>query len=596
MQEISVPGRIVAMKRNKKTYYSYIRTSRVKIDPENKGKGRGSGKSKIVTESIYLGTAEDIREKLSKEVPLEIHKKSFGLPCALWEMCKRIHLVEIVNEVINKDQKNRRVSLGEYVALAAINQVGHTASKRGLSSWYESTVLPRITGISKENLSSQHFWNAFDEIVSERDLDKRKQESGIEAGEKVSFEQLEKLLDDKNIEEIEKQLWKVISKKLGLLLDVILYDGSNFYNFMSDDNPGNIAQKSKSNKQNRYDKRQVGLALAVLRHGGLPLFHILYGGQTNEQRLFTTAISTLVNRCAEIGQCAQKMVLVFDQGSNSQKHFDFLKDKVHFIGSLSPSNYPTLVNVPLSKYSGIHGKVQFYSTKMQIYERECLAVMTFSKKRQLKERLKFNKQLKHIRSSLNSKIKKHYNSDLDSLSEEIRQSLDSQKILKSKASRYLELKDYKNGGGKRSLSVVSKKLMVTKRYLTFGKSIIFTDMLHEKPETILDDYHCKQTVENSFKTLKDRQYVSFWPMFHWTDTKIRVHAFVTILGFLLIKLVEYQVRSQGLQISGKALVNELQDITETLLLYSPQQAERKICQMNTNQEELFNTLSLSQFV
>ncbi len=202
-KEKSASGRIVAMKRNKKTYYSYIRTYRVKINPENNsGKARGSGKSKVMTESIYLGTAEDVREKLSQQSPMEVHKKSFGLSCALWKMVQKIDLVKIVDDVVNKEKRSRKVSLGEYVALAAVNQVGHTASKRGLGSWYESTVLPRVTGISKEHLSSQHFWNAFEEIVSEKELDAKKQKEGIQAGEKLSFDLLDELLDDKKIEEI----------------------------------------------------------------------------------------------------------------------------------------------------------------------------------------------------------------------------------------------------------------------------------------------------------------------------------------------------------------------------------------------------------
>ena len=121
-------------------------------------------------------------------------------------------------------------------------------------------------------------------------------------------------------------------------------------------------------------------------------------------------------------------------------------------------------------------------------------------------------------------------------------------------------------------------------------------MVDEQPEKILEDYASKQTVEDDFKSLKDRQYVSLWPIHHWTDTKIRVHAFVTVLALLLVKLVEHQVRTHGLQISGKALVNELQDITEALVVYSPQEAELKICEMNTNQQEIFDILDMGQFI
>ncbi len=49
------------------TYYYYRRTYRVKVDPKNEGKkGPGTGKSKVITENIYLGTAEDIKKKFTE--------------------------------------------------------------------------------------------------------------------------------------------------------------------------------------------------------------------------------------------------------------------------------------------------------------------------------------------------------------------------------------------------------------------------------------------------------------------------------------------------------------------------------------------------
>jgi transposase len=171
------------------------------------------------------------------------------------------------------------------------------------------------------------------------------------------------------------------------------------------------------------------------------------------------------------------------------------------------------------------------------------------------------------------------------------------KISGAKASQYLAIKDDVNGSGVRSLKVVCKRAELAKKSLTFGKRIIFTDMLQQPPETVLSEYQGKQVVEDDFKILKDRQYVSFWPMYHWTDTKIRVHAFITVLALLLVKLVEFQVRSQGgIQISGKALVNELQDMTESLLVYNPKDAERKLCILTTNQKEIFTALALESFL
>lgn len=273
-----------------------------------------------------------------------------------------------------------------------------------------------------------------------------------------------------------------------------------------------------------------------------------------------------------------------------------LEDKVHFIGALSPCDYPKLALVPISHYSGKYKNKVYYHTKMEIYDRESLVILVFDPKLQIKQRLTFNKQIDRTQSSLNTKVKRESSANLDQLKQQILQDLSARKILTARASHYLEIKDHVNGSGVRSLKVVRKKKEVLEKRLTFGKYIIFTDLLEESPEKILADYGSKQTIENDFRLLKDRFCVSLWPIYHWTDTKIRVHSFISVLALLLFKLIEYKVRSHGLQIGGKALVHELQDITEALVVYNLNEAERKICDMTRNQEEIFDVLGLKSFI
>ena len=57
-------GTIIARKQGTKTYYVYQETFREKINQKDSGKTRGSGKSRVCTRSIYLGTAEKILESV----------------------------------------------------------------------------------------------------------------------------------------------------------------------------------------------------------------------------------------------------------------------------------------------------------------------------------------------------------------------------------------------------------------------------------------------------------------------------------------------------------------------------------------------------
>lgn len=58
-------GKIVQIKKGDKVYCYYKLSYRVKVDPTGKGKTKGTGKSKVVFKTIYLGTLEAVIKKLT---------------------------------------------------------------------------------------------------------------------------------------------------------------------------------------------------------------------------------------------------------------------------------------------------------------------------------------------------------------------------------------------------------------------------------------------------------------------------------------------------------------------------------------------------
>jgi len=59
-------------------------------------------------------------------------------------------------------------------------------------------------------------------------------------------------------------------------------------------------------------------------------------------------------------------------------------------------------------------------------------------------------------------------------------------------------------------------------------------------------------------------------MHHWTDRKIRIHAFYCMLGISLLQYVHRQAQAAWDGISVEQLIEELQQIQQFLLLYPPQ--------------------------
>jgi hypothetical protein len=56
-------------------------------------------------------------------------------------------------------------------------------------------------------------------------------------------------------------------------------------------------------------------------------------------------------------------------------------------------------------------------------------------------------------------------------------------------------------------------------------------------------------------------------MFHWTDSKIRVHAFYCVLTLTLASLLQRKAAQSGISLSIKALFEALNGIQEVVNIY-----------------------------
>ena len=69
---------------NGTVYYYAQRSIREKIEPGTLGKAKGSGKSRVRTETFYLGSAEQVVDRLAKtQQPVETRHREFGYVAAV---------------------------------------------------------------------------------------------------------------------------------------------------------------------------------------------------------------------------------------------------------------------------------------------------------------------------------------------------------------------------------------------------------------------------------------------------------------------------------------------------------------------------------
>ena len=89
-------------------------------------------------------------------------------------------------------------------------------------------------------------------------------------------------------------------------------------------------------------------------------------------------------------------------------------------------------------------------------------------------------------------------------------------------------------------------------------------------EQVVEAYGGQQQVEKVFRGLKDGNWLGWGPMYHWTDSKMRVHDFYCILGISLINYLHTQARRGCPRITVEQMKSDLAGICEFALLYPPQ--------------------------
>jgi len=82
-------------------------------------------------------------------------------------------------------------------------------------------------------------------------------------------------------------------------------------------------------------------------------------------------------------------------------------------------------------------------------------------------------------------------------------------------------------------------------------------------------------IEDVFKEMKDRRTGSWWPLHHWTDSKIAVHGLYCSIALLLRALALRSVRQAGISLSMPRFLSEPDGIREVVNFYPKKRGHKK---------------------
>ena len=162
---------------------------------------------------------------------------------------------------------------------------------------------------------------------------------------------------------------------------------------------------------------------------------------------------------------------------------------------------------------------------------------------------------------------------------------------------HYELRD-ETGGRRLSFQVDHAALqeLITHR---LGRTLLLTNRRDWTAEQVVAAYASQQELEQVFRGLKEGDWLNWQPMHHWTDSKIRVHAFYCLLGLSLLHYVLRQAQTFWPQLTVEKLQEELEQIQQFVLLYpalggGPHRTATVVATQSLVQKGLVDTLGLEQ--
>jgi len=341
----------------------------------------------------------------------------------------------------------------------------------------------------------------------------------------------------------------------------------------------------------------------VTRDGGVPLCSHAYAGDRPDVTQFGAVVEALARRFAPLGDLAD-LTLVYDAGQDSAANQVVIEETtMHFVGSLRPSDHPELLAVGKRRYRPVDEEafpgLSAFEARTTALGAPRRVVVTHSEQLHEKQSRGFDQTMGKARRSLF----------------ELQRVLVGGHSRRARAAVEAEIAEVTNprwvrrcitttliGEKSGELRLVIEEDPAQRAALEveiFGKRILFSDHEDWSITEVIRAYRSQWQVEADFRQMKDPRVVSFSPMFHWTDQKIRVHVFYCVLALMVARLMVREAAQAEIAMSMRELLRCLGGIEETVLLYAGERgrprARHMLTDMDPDQRRLYDLFGLEAY-
>ena len=391
--------------------------------------------------------------------------------------------------------------------------------------------------------------------------------------------------------------------------EVLLYDTTNFFTYFSRQNTRSELSKRGHSKAKRHDLRQVGLALLVTRDFRIPLFHRVYPGNIPDVSLFPEIARELISRHKKLFESKVEGTLVFDRGNVSEDGMErLIASGHHFVAAVPFNRLPELFSKSSDQFEDISGHpgVQAYTEDVLIWGKKCRGIVLYTESFFTKQLdgvtgnlVKCQQKLSELEKSLirwrqGKGRGKH--PTVNSVKTTVKEILAPQFMKKLFNCKIAE----ENGLPRMFYSVNHDRLneLIDNR---LGRTLLITDQNEWTAKEVLEAYRSLSYIEDTFKDMKNTDFLRWQPAYHWTDQKLKVHGFYCVLALLLASLARKIASQHGTELTIPKLLKELTGIREVAVIYPKGTLAHKkdhvaLTRMSSKQKKLAVCLEIANFL
>jgi transposase len=535
-------------------------------------KARHDGKVVNVAE-MYLGTQEELVQRLTDPDAfaegIEFLPYPFGTSAAFLAADAELGFSRVVEELTGS--RATALSLLAFIAGRAHEPV----SKNGMAEWAHRSLFQFLPDLP--SLSCRRYLERMD------------------------------LLTDEVVEQITLRLGEELVCK-GHRPSLVFFDPTNFSTEQQpgEDDPDRQLPRPGHAKDGNLQAKLVGLAIALTEEH-LPVYHRIYPGNENDARLFQEVVGTMVAQLRKFGAVAEELTFVFDKGVNSEDGLGAVRSaQVHFLSSLKRNQVRDLLARPRTAYRTLYTteneeRILGVRSKRRVLGVDGVVVVAFNgsaRRRQARDYERAKERFLSTCQAVAAKMSRPHRgrrSTVQSVTERIEDVLPP---------KWRGVFKYRVGA---TLDQDPPRFTVTgwveakheaELREGFGKTVVFTDRTDWSDEQIVRTYFARSGMEEEFHVLKDVLLMPVMPIFHRLDKRIRVHAFLCVMGLLFYRWIQRRVEAttKGTIPIGQ-LASRLDRIQVVALAQKGSKRVKVVLQkLDREQSAIVKALGLARFV